>query len=338
MTWNRSSRPRWSSPTSSGASPSGWSCRTRRNVPWVGSPGRAASSAPVTPAARSSRSGPSSPITPMRSSACTRRPRISPSGSLCGPTNAPMPVGPTRVLPRLTLGVRAAGAAGSSSRTSSARRSSACAASPSIGLPHPCPWNRAGPFPTRGPPQPTGGPPGVLPARDRHVNGFRRRCRRVVIACGRPLMRRWKEAKMPERDGYIPGVPCWIDTSHPDPEAVLVVLRRPVRLGVRGRACPRTPAASTSSAASAAATSAAIGSVPEGAPPMAMWNTYIWVDNADDTAAKAREAGGAVLAEPFDVMDVGADGGARRPRGRGVQRLAGAGTTRARRSSTSTAR
>ena len=24
---------------------------------------------------------------------------------------------------------------------------------------------------------------------------------------------------MPERDGYIPGVPCWVDTSHPDPEA-----------------------------------------------------------------------------------------------------------------------
>ena len=24
---------------------------------------------------------------------------------------------------------------------------------------------------------------------------------------------------MPERDGYIPGVPCWVDTSQPDPEA-----------------------------------------------------------------------------------------------------------------------
>ena len=26
---------------------------------------------------------------------------------------------------------------------------------------------------------------------------------------------------MPERDGYIPGVPCWVDTSQPDPEAAL---------------------------------------------------------------------------------------------------------------------
>ena len=26
---------------------------------------------------------------------------------------------------------------------------------------------------------------------------------------------------MPERDGYIPGVPCWVDTSQPDPERAL---------------------------------------------------------------------------------------------------------------------
>ena len=40
---------------------------------------------------------------------------------------------------------------------------------------------------------------------------------------------------MPERDGYIAGVPCWIDTNQPDPERRAAVLRRPVRLGVRGR-------------------------------------------------------------------------------------------------------
>ena len=26
---------------------------------------------------------------------------------------------------------------------------------------------------------------------------------------------------MPERDGYMPGVPCWIDTSQPDPEGAV---------------------------------------------------------------------------------------------------------------------
>jgi predicted enzyme related to lactoylglutathione lyase len=50
---------------------------------------------------------------------------------------------------------------------------------------------------------------------------------------------------------------------------------------------------------------AAVSSPPEGAPAQAVWNTYIWVEDADEAATKAREAGGAVLSEPFDVMDAG---------------------------------
>jgi predicted enzyme related to lactoylglutathione lyase len=38
---------------------------------------------------------------------------------------------------------------------------------------------------------------------------------------------------------------------------------------------------------------------------MAMWNSYIWVDSADDTAGKVRAAGGQVFTDPFDVMDAG---------------------------------
>jgi predicted enzyme related to lactoylglutathione lyase len=50
---------------------------------------------------------------------------------------------------------------------------------------------------------------------------------------------------------------------------------------------------------------AAVGSIPEGAPPLALWNTYVAVDSADDAASKVRDAGGAVMMEPFDVMDAG---------------------------------
>ena len=50
---------------------------------------------------------------------------------------------------------------------------------------------------------------------------------------------------------------------------------------------------------------AAVASIPEGAPPLAMWNTYVWVDSADETAARAQAAGGAVISEPFDVLDAG---------------------------------
>jgi uncharacterized protein len=42
----------------------------------------------------------------------------------------------------------------------------------------------------------------------------------------------------------------------------------------------------------------------EGAPPAPAWRTYIWVDSADDTAAKATDAGGSVVMAPFDSLDV----------------------------------
>jgi predicted enzyme related to lactoylglutathione lyase len=35
------------------------------------------------------------------------------------------------------------------------------------------------------------------------------------------------------------------------------------------------------------------------------WNCYVTVASADEAAAKAKEAGGTVMMEPFDVMDVG---------------------------------
>ena len=46
---------------------------------------------------------------------------------------------------------------------------------------------------------------------------------------------------------------------------------------------------------------------PKQGPPEApaAWTTYLASDDADATTAKVTAAGGAVLAEPFDVMDVG---------------------------------
>ena len=109
---------------------------------------------------------------------------------------------------------------------------------------------------------------------------------------------------MPERDGYIPGVPCWIDTAHPDPDAVLPFYR-----GLFGweleDVMPPGSDIPYFIARIRGGDVAGLGTIPEGAPPMATWNTYVWVDAADETASKARDAGGAVVAEPFDVMDFG---------------------------------
>ena len=109
---------------------------------------------------------------------------------------------------------------------------------------------------------------------------------------------------MPERDGYIPGVPCWIDTSQPDPEAAVDFYS-----GLFGWECvdvmpPGAPGRYFIGRLQGGDV-AALGSIPEGAPPVATWDTYVSVENADETASKVREAGGAVVKEPFDVMDAG---------------------------------
>jgi uncharacterized protein len=109
---------------------------------------------------------------------------------------------------------------------------------------------------------------------------------------------------MPERDGYIPGVPCWVDTSQPDPEAAVDFYR-----GLFGwefeDVMPPESEGRYFIARLRGGDVAAVGSIPEAVPQMAMWNTCVWVDSADDTAAKVRAAGGAVLMEPFDVIDAG---------------------------------
>jgi uncharacterized protein len=50
---------------------------------------------------------------------------------------------------------------------------------------------------------------------------------------------------------------------------------------------------------------AAVGSQPEGEPRPAAWSTYVWVQDADETAAKVRAAGGAVLMEPAEAGEWG---------------------------------
>jgi uncharacterized protein len=109
---------------------------------------------------------------------------------------------------------------------------------------------------------------------------------------------------MPERDGYIPGVPCWVDTSQPDPEAAAAFYG-----GLFGwefeDMMPPESEGKYLMARIRDGDVAAVGSIPQGAPPMAMWNTYIWVESAEDTASKVHDAGGTTLMGPFDVMDSG---------------------------------
>jgi uncharacterized protein len=109
---------------------------------------------------------------------------------------------------------------------------------------------------------------------------------------------------VPERDGYIPGVPCWIDTSQPDPEAAAEFYGALFGWELEDVMPPDAPG-QYFMARIRGKDVAGVGSIPEGAPQMAIWNTYVWVDSADETASKVRDAGGSVMMEPFDVMDAG---------------------------------
>lgn len=109
---------------------------------------------------------------------------------------------------------------------------------------------------------------------------------------------------MLERDGYMPGVPCWVDTSQPDPEAAVAFYS-----GLFGwdfeDAMPPGSASKYLIARLRGGDVAAVGSQPEGGPPMAVWNTYIWVESADEAASKVLDAGGLAVTDPFDIMDAG---------------------------------
>lgn len=109
---------------------------------------------------------------------------------------------------------------------------------------------------------------------------------------------------MSEPDRYIPGVPCWIDTTQPDPEGAVAFYGDLFGWEFEDVMPPGSPVRYYV-ARIRGGDVAAVGSQPQGAPPPAVWNTYVWVEDAENTAAKVRAAGGGVLLEPDDVGESG---------------------------------
>ena len=107
---------------------------------------------------------------------------------------------------------------------------------------------------------------------------------------------------MSNQDRYIPGVPCWVDTTQPDPEAAVAFYGGLFGWQLEDVMPPESPAPYFVGRLGGGDVGA-ITSLPEGA--SAAWNTYIWVADADETVAKVRAAGGSVLSEPMDAGDAG---------------------------------
>jgi uncharacterized protein len=109
---------------------------------------------------------------------------------------------------------------------------------------------------------------------------------------------------MLERDGFPPGVPAWIDTHQPDPDAAAAFYAKLFGWAFEER-MPAGAAERYLVASLEGRTVAAISSRRPRSPASPAWNTYIGVDSADASAARVRDAGGRVVTEPFDSGDVG---------------------------------
>jgi predicted enzyme related to lactoylglutathione lyase len=109
---------------------------------------------------------------------------------------------------------------------------------------------------------------------------------------------------MSERDGYLPGVPCWVDTDQTDPAKAAEFYG-----GLFGweleESMPAGGEGSYLIARLRGGDVGAISSMPADGPPTPTWNTYVWVEDADATAKQVEAAGGSVLVEPFDIGDAG---------------------------------
>jgi uncharacterized protein len=104
---------------------------------------------------------------------------------------------------------------------------------------------------------------------------------------------------MNPQDRYIPGVPCWIDSSQPDPEAAVAFYRELFGWEFEDVMPPQSPRRYHI----ARLPGGDVAAVTDGA--SAAWNTYVWVEDAEATAARVHAAGGTVVMPAADMGDNG---------------------------------
>ena len=105
---------------------------------------------------------------------------------------------------------------------------------------------------------------------------------------------------MSDRDGFAHGVPCLVTGVFPDPHAAAdfyACLFGWETEHLMPEDHPGTYVLGRLRGRDAAAIVSQHGAPP---PPEPVWTTLMWVDSADETAARAEVAGGQVVGEPFD--------------------------------------
>ncbi len=108
---------------------------------------------------------------------------------------------------------------------------------------------------------------------------------------------------MSERTSYAPGTPCWVDLGTPDIEGAAEFYGSLFGWSVEEGENSEQTGGYRQATLRGKPVAGVMPLMQEGQPPA--WSTYVSVQDADAIAAKVREAGGNVLAEPMDVMDLG---------------------------------
>ena len=109
---------------------------------------------------------------------------------------------------------------------------------------------------------------------------------------------------MSERTSYEPGTPCWVELSGtPDVDAAEGFYRE-----LLGWEIPELPNSAEMGGYRRAKlngkdVAGVMGKMDDAQP--CVWATYVSVGDAEATIATVREAGGSVMVEPMDVMDLG---------------------------------
>jgi predicted enzyme related to lactoylglutathione lyase len=107
---------------------------------------------------------------------------------------------------------------------------------------------------------------------------------------------------VPEFTSYAHGTPCWVDVTSPDLDGSIAFYK-----GLFGwdADVAQQPEAGGYTMFTLKGKSVAGGSPPQQEGSGSYWTTYLASDDADDTAAKIRDAGGTTFMDPFDVFDSG---------------------------------
>lgn len=111
---------------------------------------------------------------------------------------------------------------------------------------------------------------------------------------------------MSERHEYPAGVPCFVDTLTPDPDAA-----RRFYAGIFGweftgpGPMPGDPPGEYYVARLGASEVAGVGSAPPASPDGSGWNTHVAVASVEEAVARAGGAGGSVVLNPADALPAG---------------------------------